>query len=202
MFRVALQSGLSVSFANAYPRAEIGKHSAGAKRPGAFPFAASAAGVLTRDEESVRSGSALVSSISTERWAKLVDPSAPIRSDAEWGALLVRISTHHDLTIFAHYDTDYIGHRGDMAAAQEAIRRVDRFVGGMAEELPEDTLLLMVSDHGNIEEVGVGHTRNPVIFLAVGNGYADVGRGVHAITDVMPSILSFLGKKGGGNQEG
>ena len=81
----------------------------------------------------------------------------------EAGANLARIASAHDLTLYAHYNTDTAGHRGLMAGAIQALQRVDEFLGGLLATLPQDTLLLIASDHGNIEDVRVGHTRNPAL---------------------------------------
>ena len=192
------RTGIDVGLANAYPRAEIDSGERQKRRPGAFPLAAGAAGLLRRDEESVRSGDAIVSSITTDRWRQHVDPRAPEMTAEEAAGVLVRLSAQHDLTIFAHFDTDYVGHRGDVAETIEAVERVDRFLGAVVRDLPGETTLIVTSDHGNIEEMPTrGHTRNPVLFIAVGKGSDEAGRRIHSITDVAPTILDLLGSRTG-----
>jgi 2,3-bisphosphoglycerate-independent phosphoglycerate mutase len=185
------EAGRSVAFANAYPRAHMAEGGRGRRRPGAFPLAADAAGVLTRTEEDVRAGTGIVSSITTESWRRYVDPAAPVPSAAEAGRQLASIARDHDLTVFAHYDTDYVGHAGDLALGIEAIERVDQFIAGVLEALPEDALLLLTSDHGNLEDVTTGHTRAPVPLLAVGPARDAIDR-ARSITDVAPLIWDIL----------
>src|SRR5690606_11270562 len=56
LFRRAAALGASVAFANSYPSGHMEPGGRGARRPGAFPFAARAAGVLVRDERALREG--------------------------------------------------------------------------------------------------------------------------------------------------
>jgi len=192
LFRRGGEAGLSVAFANAYPTGHMQPGGRGVRRPGAFPFAADSAGLLTRDPGSVRDGQALVSSITTESWRRYVDPTAPQMTPAEAGRCLVEIASSHHLTVFAHFDTDYVGHRGSMAEAIEVIERVDAFLGGVVEHLGDDTLLVVTSDHGNLEDIGSGHTLNPVPLLTVGRGYGHMSERVRTISDVAPVILELL----------
>src|SRR5690606_32871698 len=119
--------------------------------------------------------------------------TVPIRSPAEVGALLARSADAHDLTLFAHYATDYAGHAADLAAAVLALERVDAFLGGLVDALPPDVLLIVASDHGNIEDTAAGHTRNPALGLVVGVEHAEVARGLQTIMDVAPAVLRRLG---------
>jgi 2,3-bisphosphoglycerate-independent phosphoglycerate mutase len=97
------------------------------------------------------------------------------------------------VTLFAHYDTDYTGHRGGMAGGVAAVERVDAFLGALVEALPEDVLLVVSSDHGNLEDIRGGHTRNPVPVLAVGPGRTAVAERVSTIANLAPALLALLG---------
>ena len=152
--------------------------------------------MLNRDPLSLREGDAVVSSITTETWREHVDPLAPDVTPAEAGRTLARISATAHLTLFAHYDTDYVGHRGDLAAAVAVLERVDAFVGGVAAHLDPATLLVLASDHGNVEDVTAGHTLNPTPVIALGPGSDEIATRVRALTDVAPAILELLGVAG------
>src|SRR5690606_5115531 len=151
-----------------------------------------AAGVLVRDERALREGRSLVSSITTESWRRYVDPGAPVVEPDEAGRTLAAIAGEHDLTVFAHFDTDYVGHRGSMEEAIATIERVDRFLGSLTKALDPGTLLVATSDHGNLEDVTGGHTVNPVPLLATGRGSDYLARRVQAISDLTPAILELL----------
>jgi 2,3-bisphosphoglycerate-independent phosphoglycerate mutase len=81
-----------------------------------------------------------------------------------------------------------------MTGAVEALERLDAFLSGIVASLPEDMLLLMVSDHGNIEDVRTGHTRNPAVGLVVGPAHVELSRRLRTLTDITPSILDTLAR--------
>jgi bisphosphoglycerate-independent phosphoglycerate mutase (AlkP superfamily) len=135
----------------------------------------------------------VASEIENEGWRKhLGFADLPRVEPREAGAILGRISSGHRLTLYAHYATDIAGHRGGMDGARAALERVDLFLGGILEMLPRDHLLLVASDHGNIEDVEAGHTLNPALGLAAGPGCVERTRGMESILDVTPRILEWL----------
>ncbi|CAN5667962.1 metalloenzyme [soil metagenome] len=185
----AVSAGRSAAFANSYPL-----HRGVARRPIATALAAHAAGLLTRDLKELREGSAVASSITHEIWrAHPGGEKIPEVTAEEAGGRLARIAAGVELTLFAHYDTDLVGHRGSLADAVAALERVDAFLGGVLEALPADALLVIASDHGNIEDATMGHTLNPVPVIAAGPGRQVIAARVRSITDVAPSILDLLG---------
>jgi 2,3-bisphosphoglycerate-independent phosphoglycerate mutase len=109
---------------------------------------------------------------------------------------LLGIAAAAEVTLFAHYDTDHVGHAGELGPAVAALEKVDAFLGALAAGLPDDLLLVVASDHGNVEDVRGGHTLNPVPVIAAGAGRRTLAAGVRAITDVAPGILDLLGIRG------
>jgi hypothetical protein len=188
----AVAAGARAAFANAYPLASIAADPRIFRRPAAPPLAARTAGVLTRDLAELARGEAVASSITNERWREAAGDAVADVSAAEAGRRLARIAAAHEVTLFAHYDTDYAGHRGAMPGAVSALQRVDAFLGGLADALPDDTLLVVSSDHGNVEDVTGGHTTNPVPVLAVGPGRHALA-GISTIAGVAPAMLDVLG---------
>lgn len=157
------------------------------------PLAALGAGVLNRHTADLERGDAVASEITNEGWRRMLGrTSVPAIDAVAAGSNLAAIAAAHDLTLFAHYATDYAGHRRDMAGAVEALERLDAFLRGIVASLPGDMLLLMVSDHGNIEDIRTGHTRNPAVGLVVGPEHVELSRRLHTLTDVTPSILDAL----------
>ncbi|MBV9773043.1 MAG: alkaline phosphatase family protein [Gemmatimonadetes bacterium] len=188
----ALAAGRSVAFANAYPFRVTEADPRIFRRPAAPPLVAVAAGVLTRDLPELAAGNAVASSITNERWRETVGELEDVTPE-EAGRRLARIATGAEVTLFAHYDTDYTGHRGELAEAVRALEKVDAFLGALADALPEDALLVVASDHGNIEDVEAGHTLNPVPVIAVGRGREAVAARVRDLTHVTPALLDLLG---------
>jgi 2,3-bisphosphoglycerate-independent phosphoglycerate mutase len=162
----AVAAGATAAFANAYPLA--GADPRIFRRPAAPMLAAQAAGALTRGAAELAEGRAVASSITNERWRERLGDEMPQVTPEEAARTLARIASDAKMTLFAHYDTDYTGHRGAMPAAVAALEKVDAFLGALVDALPADTLLIVSSDHGNLEDVRAEHTLNPVPLLAVG----------------------------------
>jgi len=186
----AVAQGRRVIFANAYPEGYPSGRDR--RRVAAPPLAALAAGLLTRTHLELARGRAVASEITNEGWIRhLGFRDLPRVTAAQAGRNLAQLSAEADLTFYAHYLTDTAGHRGGMAGAVEALERVDRFLGGVVARLPADALLLVASDHGNLEDVRGGHTRNPALGLALGTG-ADRFSSHPALTELAPVVLRIL----------
>jgi 2,3-bisphosphoglycerate-independent phosphoglycerate mutase len=195
LLSLAVSSGARAAFANAYPLASIAADARIFRRPAAPPLAARAAGVLVRDLAELARGEAVASSITNERWRERLGDALAEVDAAEAGRRLARIAAGAEVTLFAHYDTDYAGHRGGMDGAVAALERVDAFLGGIVDALAADALLVVASDHGNLEEVGEGHTLNPVPVLLAGAGRGEVAAEVRDIAGVVPVVARMLGLK-------
>lgn len=206
----ARAAGRDVAFANAYPEELLDRARAAAEalrtdgglarvrhlgplRAGP-PLAAIGAGVFTRHTPALERGDAVASEITNEGWIeRLGRASLPVIPPERAGANLAGIAARHDLTLYAHYTTDHVGHRGGYDDAVAALETVDRFLAGVLSELPSDTLLLVVSDHGNIEDVRREHTRNPALGLVTGPGHRAVASSMRDLRDVTPVVLRALG---------
>ena len=190
VFRRALDAGVRSQVANAYPSTHRDRMMR--KRTAGFPLAAFEAGLLVRDEGHLARGDALPSEILTVGWRrKLGHTEVPMWNAVEAGQILARLTDSADFTSFAHYSTDTAGHEEAMPPAVTALERVDRFLGGLLGDLGDDALLVIGSDHGNIEDVSVGHTRNPTFALAVGPGSERI-EAARSITDLPGLLLGAL----------
>ena len=186
----ALEAGHSAAFANAYPDGYLEGH--GSRFPAAPPLAANAAGLLNRHAAELASGDAVSSEIVNGGWRdKLGHDEVPRITPGEAGANLARIAASVDLTFYAHYTTDYAGHQGSAKEAVAALERVDEFLSAVVDGLPEGDSLVVASDHGNLEDLTGGHTRNPVLGLLAGPA-AEAERTPSSILDVAPLVLDLL----------
>jgi hypothetical protein len=120
----------------------------------------------------------------------------PYISAEEAGKNLVRISSHFDFILYEYFLTDRAGHSRQMDKASEVIKQLDRFISSILTEIDlSETLVLITSDHGNIEDLSVKtHTENYVPTILWGN-YADIiSNRIKTLVDITPSIL-WLFKK-------
>jgi len=191
LLRRAQDDGHRVAFANAYPRGWPGSRRS--RRVAGPPLAAQGAGLLDRHEEALGRGEAVSSEIVNDGWQKhLGHTTLPNVTPAQAGANLARIAADADLTLYAHYTTDTVGHRGTMDEAVGALAALDGFLSGILSELPESHSLVLTSDHGNIEDMSAGHTRNPALAITSGPAAEGWASSLESITDVTPAILEHL----------
>lgn len=194
--RRGVDAGLETVFANAVPRGWPGP--GGSRRVAGPPLAARGAGLLTRHVEALRVGRAVASEVGTEGWRRqLGHVDLPDVTPVEAGATLAALANGAQLTLWAHYGTDAAGHRGGMEGAVAALERLDAFLGGLLGAVREDLLVFLVSDHGNIEDVRGGHTRNPALGVIAGPRATERDQGVESLTDVAPALLGWLGVTAG-----
>jgi bisphosphoglycerate-independent phosphoglycerate mutase (AlkP superfamily) len=96
--------------------------------------------------------------------------------------------------LFEFFETDLAGH-GRVADPIGVVERLDRFLGGLlaGTDLAE-TLVVLTSDHGNLEDERTGgHTLNPVPGLLVGAERGTMAARLRDLTDVVPATLDVLG---------
>jgi 2,3-bisphosphoglycerate-independent phosphoglycerate mutase len=197
----ALAAGRAAAFANAYPEEVMAEAAAGERRgPHSLPLrtgpflAARAAGLLTRHTPELTRGEAVASELTNEAWReRLGRVGLPRIGARQAGRNLGRIAAAHHLTLFAHYGSDHVGHGGDIAVAVAAVERIDAFLGGVVAGMGPDVLLVVASDHGNLEDVESGHTRNPALGLVIGPGREAAAERLRDLTDLAGVLLERIG---------
>ena len=145
-----------------------------------------------RGREDLKRGMAIPADIIGRRWPEPVDEGMMPGSEAAAAERLVRIASEHRLTLFEYYLTDKAGHRQSLEEANEVLRSLDRFLGALLQLLDRaELLLLLTSDHGNLEDLSTkSHTRNAVPLAVFGAG-ASSFRDARSLTDVMPALMSL-----------
>ncbi len=180
------------ALANAYPQRYLEALAAptGARRrlrPAAAVVAARAAGVRLRGEADARDGCAVAADLGFEGGARL-DAGA---IDA-WARGLVAIARDHPLTYLDAWVTDRVGHRADLALATALVAHVDAAVDALTSAL-DDVTLVVVSDHGNLEDATAPrHTRSRVPLVAVGPAARHFG-GARDLRGVRPALRRAWG---------
>ncbi|MDD4101211.1 MAG: peptidase [Kiritimatiellae bacterium] len=107
---------------------------------------------------------------------------------------LVEVARSYDFTLFEFFQTDLAGHSRDYQHACLVLSLLDEFLDAVY-ELCRTTgvLLILTSDHGNIEEIGVrGHTRNPVPFITCGPDAEKLQTHMTSLADIMPGIARIM----------
>jgi hypothetical protein len=192
LLAAVLANGSPVAFANAFPDRYLARAMRGTGRLGAFARAALLAGVPLRGPSALYAGAAVSATLTNEGWRDhLGYQDLPSVDVAAAGATLAAIARDHALTLFEVWMLDVAGHRQDFAMAVDWLERLDAFVGACAGALPDDATLVVVSDHGNVEDTERrGHTLNPALGVWCG---APAALPLRDLTDVAPAIMERLG---------
>ncbi len=167
----ALARGRRVAFANAYPPRFFQHIDSGRRLPGAFPYAARSAGIRLRTAEDLAAGRAFSVDYTNQAWREQLGfPHMPVWTPQEAGRKFAAWAQEYDLVLVDQWATDMAGHRQDWAMAVSLLERFDAFLEGILEVVDlASTLILVTSDHGNLEDMRTRrHTRNPVFTLLIG----------------------------------
>ncbi|PLX32513.1 MAG: hypothetical protein C0600_02280 [Ignavibacteria bacterium] len=187
----------SVALANAFPQRFFDYLQGPRRRMVAGMYAALVSGVPFRDVTHLKRGEGISTDITAERWAQIGHPDAPVLTPYLAGKTLASVAEQYDFTLYEYFLTDKAGHEMDMEFAARTLLNVDGLLRGLYDSIDlENTLVLVTSDHGNIEEIGIKtHTRNPVPVLLFGNRAGFDHGSVISIQHIVPAIRSFLLEK-------
>jgi hypothetical protein len=188
LFRTFSFQGGRVACANAFPASILQRH----RFPSVTTVAARTAGIRLRGLEDLTRGQALHHDF-TNHLLKIRGHSVPPLSAEEAAQRLAEITAAHDLTYYEYIQTDLAGHAQDMDRAVALLEELDLFVSRLVEHLDLSRhLLVLVSDHGNVEDLGTaGHTWNRVPTMVWGQGKERFVRRIHALTDITPALLTI-----------
>jgi hypothetical protein len=193
LFRELLVAGRPVAFANAYPDRFLSRLGRGTERLSANSRAAFLAGLKLRGPAELKAGRA-ISSLLTNTYWRGWGYDVPELSAAEAGAQLVGLTDDHALTYFEFWYSDVAGHRQDRELALHILHMLDDFVGGIVQTLDlSDSMLVIISDHGNFEDLSTPkHTLNPALGLLVGGGHQDLAPRLQSLEDITPALKAVL----------
>jgi hypothetical protein len=185
--------GKRVAFANAYPPIFFERMARGTDRRSAMAQAAGMAHVPYRTRDDLAHSRAVSMSLTNERWPNHHNPP-PIITPFAAGQNLARLANDHDFTLFEFALTDIAGHRPARMSAVTILERLDEFLGGVLDGFNlRDSLLLITSDHGNIEDSTTKqHTRNPVPAIIVGVRRREFAEGLRSLVGVTPAIVKWV----------
>ena len=191
------KAGRRVALLSAYPPRYFEAIQSGLRLYSAVPLAATSAGLRLKTAADLSLGQALAADFTARGWHENLGlADTPLLSPHEAGGRLAGLAQAQDFAFFEYWLSDYAGHRQDMAAAVSLLEDFDRVISGLLEAwIDEQGLVLITSDHGNLEDLSTRrHTTNPVPALVIGapglrKAFA---ADLHDLSDVAPAILNFL----------
>lgn len=157
-----------------------------------------AAGLPFRMQHEYEQGEAIfwdiVGALRSARNVRTLEPSGmrqPI-TPACAGERLAKLSGRYGVTLFESYLTDFAGHAMVWEQAVACLQRVDGFLQSVIAHLPSHVTLVIVSDHGNVEDLSTKrHTFNKVPLLVIGP-HVQLFADVNDLTGITSRILSVL----------
>jgi hypothetical protein len=187
--------GRRAALLDGYPPGLLAQIARGKTLPSSIQYAALAAGQSLFTHDDVKAQRALTAEWTGSAWRehlKLLD--TPLYTPAEAGRLLVTLARQYDFAMHSHWMTDYVGHRGPFAAAVQLLETFDGVMAGVLEAWDdEEGLVIVTSDHGNMEHIGDRHhTENDVPTLIIGAAREAFAAGFGRLTDIAPRILQLL----------
>ncbi len=197
IFRRLREAGKRVCFANAYPQKFFDYFKDKQTRLTVTTLSCSYNNMPLHQSDSLEKRKAISADITNAGWAKMGYPHIPLIDAAEAGRRLVRLLDENDFVLFEYWRTDKAGHSENMSEAVAALELFDGTLGGILETLDtSDSLLLVTSDHGNIEDMTTKvHTRNPVPAILYGHRHEEFARALLVqpdLANVTPAILQFI----------
>lgn len=193
IFSQLIAAERNVAFANAYPPFFFDRLARGKARRSATSLAAGAAGVRYRDIRDLRVGNGVSTFVTNDRWIEF-GADVPLITVRDAGNNLARLARENDFTLFEYFLTDAAGHKGDPDRSVRVLGEVDDLLHGAIEASNlDDTLIVVTSDHGNIEDINAkGHTLNPVPTILIGAQREKIATRIQSLADITPAITDLL----------
>jgi len=191
-------AGHATAYVNAYPQGYFDAVDRGKRLLSAVPYAARSGGLQLRTWREMVAQQALSANFTGQGWrTQLGYPDVPLYSPQEAGAQFWRLAQPVRFAFFEHWQTDFLGHYRDLLGAIEDFERIDGFLAGLLDVMDwQETLLIVASDHGNVEDCTIRkHTENQALTVLVGGRAAVYAQRVHRLDNFADIVADFLDEK-------
>ncbi|MGM0587639.1 MAG: alkaline phosphatase family protein [Bacteroidota bacterium] len=142
--------------------------------------------------EDVQQGRAITAELTQDAWQEHLDLNVPSIHPQQAADRVLQMSEEKDLILVEYYLTDKAGHAQDPDRAQHYLSVLDGFIHQLYEHKSDQDLLVITSDHGNMEDLQLKtHTLHPVPLFAIGKG-ANQFKSALSLMDVTPRIVDVL----------
>ena len=191
LFSNLTKAGKKTALLNAYPPRYFHGIDSGKRLYSSIPLAVTNAGIPLFRNEDLFEGRALSADFTGEGWRLMLGfLDAPVMDAPQAGRKLGTLAKEYDFSLFEYWASDYAGHKQQMDEAIHLMETFDEVLGGLV-EVWDDGLILVTSDHGNMEDVSTRkHTDANVPALVIGDKAAreEFTHGMKDLTDIAPAI--------------
>jgi hypothetical protein len=195
LFANLVRAGKKTALLNAYPPRYFDGIDSGKRLYSSIPLAVTNAGLLLFKHEDLFAGRALSADFTGEGWRSMLGfRDAPLMDAPEAGRKLGALAKEYDFSLFEYWASDYAGHKQQMEEAIALMETFDAVLGGLV-DVWDDGLILVTSDHGNMEDLSTRrHTDANVPALVIGEKSAreEFTRDMKSITDIAPAIWATV----------
>ncbi len=194
LFTVLLKKNFRVNFSNAYPQRFFDYLQTGRKTLTVTTLSYQSADQKLRDVNDVINQRAITAEITNKIWNEKLGYNLPIRTPQQQGKLFWKISSEFHFNLFEYFLTDHAGHSMDFDFAHRVLSNFEGFLEGILANFDHSkSILLIVSDHGNIEDLSVKtHTRNPALGIVVGKYHELFSKNIKSLKDIKENILQYF----------
>lgn len=188
LFAKLVRRGARPTFANAFTRRHLA-----ATRPrfGATTHMVMASSVRLRLLEEDDAKDETLSHDYTGSWMAARGYPVKPRTAAEAALVLARLLAAHDLVLYEYFLTDLAAHRGTREQRFEQARRAEDLIDAVLATVDlARHRVVVVSDHGNLEEAGHDrHTKNAVPLLTWGHRASELTGAVTGMEALTPALV-------------
>jgi len=197
LFSQLVHSGKTAALLNAYPPRYFHGVDSGKRLYSAIPLAVTSAGLKLFDKDDYYAGRALSADFTGNGWHEMLGfPDAPVYKPYQAGQKLADLANQYDFSFFEYWASDYAGHKQDMNWAVDQFIIFDEVLRGLYDQWKrEDRLVLITSDHGNMEDLSTRrHTDANVPGLLIGHpeARAEFESGLNDLTGIYQRILKAI----------
>src|SRR5688572_9796332 len=191
LFSRFTKEGKKAALLNAYPPRYFDGIDSGKRLYSSIPLAVISAGLPLFRHEDLFAGRALSADFTGEGWRTMLGfGEAPAMDPDAAGRKLASLAKQYDFSLFEYWASDYAGHKQQMENAIELMETFDAVLGGLVDAW-QDGLILVTSDHGNMDDLSTRkHTAANVPALVIGDKAAreEFTRDMKDLTHIAPAI--------------
>ena len=192
LFSRFAKAGRKTALLNAYPPRYFDGIDSGKRLYSSIPLAVTNAGLALFRHDDLFAGRALSADFTGEGWRTMLGFSeSPAMDPHHAGRKLATLSQAYDFSLFEYWASDYAGHKQEMETAIGLMETFDSVLGGLIEVWNKAGLILVTSDHGNMEDLSTRkHTNANVPALVIGDKTArdEFTQDMKDLTDIAPAI--------------
>lgn len=191
IFHAVKEVGKKPYFINAYPPVFM-EYSKKRNRWSCTTLMTQSAGFTLNSTKEVLNEEALTAEIVQNAWRERLDIDIPKINATQAAQRLLNVVPNYDLVMYEYYLTDKAGHNKKLEDARTVLKTLDEFLLHIIKNKRSEDVLVITSDHGNLEDLSVKtHTRNTVPLFVMGEEVEAFSE-IKSLFDVKEGILSTL----------